>query len=460
VSGPGRRGEAHLDARPRVAGPAPAALRRVLATAAWAGIAAHGIFLPISIAGMQIGLAVAVAAVLGLAASGRRVWTPSFVTLPVALLCAGALVAIAIPWLAGLPPVHAADLVFWRAFAAPVGVLVALECGQEGEDPEAPRRRAVAFLALWAAAAILPSVIAWFQVRSGFDPLYALGLRRIPRRVPAPDAPGRFAAVGFFGWYTRLSYAMMVVATFSAALALLAPLRRRLRVLFAVSAVAASAAVVLGGSRAAWGALSVGAFALALLAGKRVARVAIPAVVVFSLVAGAASPALRARLVRLASPGDANGDREMTWRVCKELVREHPLTGVGFNALGPRIDAYFERFAPGGLTRDRCHDVFYSAWAEGGPLFALAVAAWWALLFRGFLRARRRTDALGAAATAGALAGLTALFTMSLVHDLIWASEAAFAIGGLVGAGAVLARPRTGAPVTAPRGAAGGSTAA
>ena len=31
---------------------------------------------------------------------------------------------------------------------------------------------------------------------------------------------------------------------------------------------------------------------------------------------------------------------------------------------------------------------------------------------------------------------------MSLVHDILWASEAAFGIGGLVGAGAVLARPR------------------
>jgi O-antigen ligase len=422
--------------------PSAVAARRLLARLAWMGLVAHAVFLPISVPGMQIGLAVAVLSVIGLAALGQPVWTRSVVTAPVIVLCAGAIAAIIVPWLAGLPPLHAMDVVFWRAFAAPIGVVLALEVGREGDDPEAPRRRALTFLALWAAAALVPAAIAWIQVRTGFDPNYALGVRRVPQHVPAPDAPGRFAAIGFFMWYTRLSYAMTVVAAFAGALAILAPVGRSWRVLFGVSAAAASAAVVLGGSRAAWGALSVMALAFALLAGKRIARVAVPLAVVVSLAAGAASPGLRSRLVRLVSSEDANGDRAMTWRVCRELVREHALTGVGFNALGPRIDPYFERFAPTGKTRDRCHDLLYSAWAEGGPLFALAVATWWVLLFRGFWRLRRRADALGRAATAGVLAGLAAMFVMSLVHDILWASEAAFGIGALVGAGAVLARPR------------------
>jgi len=179
-------------------------------------------------------------------------------------------------------------------------------------------------------------------------------------------------------------------------------------------------------------------------------------VAVASLAAAVASPGLRVRLVRLATAEDANGDRAMTWRVCRELVREHPLTGIGFNALGVRIDEYFERFAPVGRTRDKCHDVLFSAWAEGGPLFAGAVVAWWALLFRGFLRARRRADALGRAAAAGALTGLVALLALSLVHDLIWASEAAFAIGGLVGSGAVLVSERRPASARLTQGASGG----
>ncbi len=424
---------------------------RALARVAWAGLLVHGLFLPISVPGIQIGLGVAVAAVIALAATGRRAWTGSILTAPVLVLCAGAVEAIVVPWLAGFPPIRPGDLVFWRAFAAPLGVLLALEAGAPGEDPEAPRRRALVFLGVWAAAAVVPALVAFVQVRTGFDPNHALGLRRVPVRVPAPDAPGRFAAVGFFKWYTRLSYAMLVVAAFAGALAIFGPLRRRWRLLFATSALAASAAVVLGGARAAWGALSFEAAVLALLAGRRVARVALPLVVAGSLAAGLASPGLRARLERLAGAGSANGDRIMTWRVCRELVREHPLTGIGFNALGPRIDPYFERFAPVGKTRDRCHDVLYSAWAEGGPLFALAVAAWWFLLFRGFLRLRRGADALGRAATAGALAGLGGMFVLSLVDDLLWASEAAFAIGALAGAGAVLARPRGGVTASQPR---------
>jgi O-antigen ligase len=425
-------------ARARGAG----AARRILVRVAWLGLVAHAAFLSISIAGMQIGLAVAVLALAGLAACGQPVWSRSVVTAPVVVLCAGAITAIVVPWVAGLPPLHALDVVAWRAFAAPLAVVLALEAGREGDDPEAPRRRALAFLAIWAAAALVPAALAAVQVRTGFDLNHALGLRRVAIHVPAPDAPGRFAAVGFFSWYTRLSYAMLLVAAFAGAHAILAPGSRRLRLLFGGSAVAASAAVVLGGSRAAWVALSVAALVLASLAGRRVARIAVPLAIAGSIVAGAASPGLRARLLRLESPGEANGDRAMTWRVCRELVREHPLTGVGYFALGKRIDGYFERFAPGGKTRHMCHDVLYSAWAEGGPLFAAAVAAWWILLCRGFLRARRGADALGRAAAAGVLSGLAAMFVMSLVHDILWASEAVFGIGGLVGAGAVLARPR------------------
>ncbi|HEX7489746.1 MAG TPA: O-antigen ligase family protein [Anaeromyxobacteraceae bacterium] len=426
----------------RADSPALAAVQRLLVRLVWLGLVAHAVFLPISIAGMQIGLAVALLAVIGLAATGRRPWKSTMVTAPVVILCAGAMSAIAIPWLAGFPPTHPMDVLFWRGFAAPLAVVLALEAGPEGEAPAVPRRRALMFLALWAAAALLPSAVAWVQVRTGFDPNYALGLRRIPRRAPAPDAPGRFAALGFFTWYTRLSYAMTVVAAFAGALALFAPVSRKLRLLFGASALAASSALVLGGARAGWGALSVVAVVLAFLAGKRVARIAVPLALVASLAAGVASPGLRARLVRLATSEEANGDRTMTWRVCAELVREHPWTGIGFNALGVRIVPYFDRFAPTGTTRDRCHDVLFSAWAEGGPLFAGAVAAWWILLFGGILRLRRSSDELGRAATAGVLAGLAGLFVLSLVHDLIWASEAAFAIGGLVGAGVVLARPR------------------
>jgi hypothetical protein len=434
--------------------PVPPLSPRAAARGAWLarlvslGLAVHAAFLPISIPGVQIGLGTAVVGLVALAASGRRAWSPTVLAVPVAVLCAGALAALAIPWAAGLPPLHAGDFLFWRGFAAPLAVVLALEAGAGGgADAEAPRRRALAFVAIWAAAAIVPACVTWLQVRTGFDPQYALGLHRAPRRIPAPSAPGRFAATGFFASYIRLSYAMLIAASFAGALAFLAQLRARWRVLFGASALAAAASVALSGSRAAWAALAVAAVTLALLGGSRASRVAAPVVLLVALASGLLAPGLRARLSRLESVESfeaVNGDRAMTWRVCRELVREHPLTGVGFNALPQRIDAYFERFAPVGTTRDRCHDLLYSAWAEGGPLFAGAVAAWWLLLLRGFRRLRRGADALGRAATAGVLAGLAAMFVMSLVHDTLWASEAAFGLGALLGAGEVLARPRGG----------------
>jgi O-antigen ligase len=320
-------------------------------------------------------------------------------------------------------------------------VVFALEASADGEDPQAPRRRALAIVVVWAAAALVPALVAWIQVRTGLDPLHAIGLREAPRHAPAPGDPTRFAAIGFFSWYPRFAHAMTPVAVLSVALALLAPLRLALRVFLGFAGVASAAAVVLTTSRSAWAGLAAAALTLAFLAGRRIARVAVPIAVACSIAAALASPVLRNRL-ESAFDADANQDRATIWRVCGAVIRDHPLTGVGFGALPARSYAYYERLAPDYILRAWCHDTFVTAWAEGGPLLTLAFVAWWALLARAFLRFRRTGDAIGRAAAVGVLAALAALFVNALVHDLFWASEPVYAIGLLLGAGVVIARPR------------------
>jgi O-antigen ligase len=213
-------------------------------------------------------------------------------------------------------------------------------------------------------------------------------------------------------------------------------LRGRARVLLGVGALAAAAAVVLTLSRAAWVTLLLGAVVVVLVAG-RSRRVALP-LVVAGAAAMALHPGVRARL-RLLGTAEASDDRRNIWRVCRAVVHDFPLTGVGWGNLPRRSIPYSDRLAPWNTLRAWCHDSFLTAWAEGGPLLFAAVAAFWVLLLRAFWR-WRSGDALARAASAGALAALLAMAANSLFHDIFYSSEAVFGLGFALAIAAALAR--------------------
>ena len=52
--------------------------------------------------------------------------------------------------------------------------------------------------------------------------------------------------------------------------------------------------------------------------------------------------------------------------MCRAVIADHPLTGVGWGTYPQRSLPYFERLAPGNLLKGRswCHDGFLTAWAE------------------------------------------------------------------------------------------------
>src|SRR5512135_1900348 len=104
-----------------------ATLERALERAAVAGVLVHAVFLPISIAGMQIGLAISLGALGGLRVLGRRVWTRSALDLPCLLLVGAALVSLAVATVAGSPPVGWREATLWRSILSPLLVVSALE---------------------------------------------------------------------------------------------------------------------------------------------------------------------------------------------------------------------------------------------------------------------------------------------------------------------------------------------
>ena len=432
--------------------PARARLERGLEAVAALGVLAHALFLPISVAGMQIALAFVAGALLGLRLLGRRVWARSPLDVPCLVLAAAAVGSLGLGALAGSPPVGWHEATLWRSFLAAPLLLSGIQAWAKPRAVQHPslaprsgervgergRSLALAALCVWAAASLLPSAIAWAQYYTGFDPLHALHLRSHPVRAVVPVFPGRFAAVGFFRWYQRLAHDLLPPLCLAGAVALHGEVRPRLRALLGVAALAAAAAVVLTLSRAAWVTLALAGAIVAVGGSRRLRRIALPLVAVGCLAMGL-NAGVRTRLAHLASP-DATGDRQTIWRVCRAVVADHPLTGVGWGNFPRRSLPYWERLAPDYPLRAWCHDSFFSAWAEGGPLLFGALLAFWALLFVAFLRWRRRSDGLGRAASIGALAALAGMLANSLAHDILYSSEAMFALGFALAVGAALAR--------------------
>ncbi|HTP29183.1 MAG TPA: O-antigen ligase family protein [Anaeromyxobacteraceae bacterium] len=428
--------------------PAEPVLRRWLERLAVLGLLVHALFLSISMAGMQIGLGVSAGSLLLVRLTGRKVWARSALDVPCLLLCGAAVSSLGLATLAGSPPVGWHEATLWRSILSAPIVLSVLELrrwpGEAGQG--APRKLALVALCVWAVASLVPSAVAWVQYATGFDPLYALGLRATAVHAKVPIYQDHYAATGFFHWYQRLAHNLTPPLCVAAAVAVHGKVGPRLRGLLGLSALAAAAAVVLTLSRLAWGALLLSAFLVAAF-GSRTRRWAIPLVLAGG-VAMALHPGVRVRLAHLAAPG-INDDRRAIWSVCASMVKEHPLTGVGWGNLPRRSAALYDALVatyPAPLPRAWCHDSFFSAWAEGGPLLCGALVLFWVLLFRGFWRwSRSAPDELARAAATGGLAALAAMFANSLGHDILYSSEAMYGLGFALAVAAALARGGEGA---------------
>lgn len=403
------------------------------------GVTAHAALLPITHAGMQIALAVALAGVLGAIATRQASLPRGPVVWAAVLFAAAAGLSVPIAAITGSPPADWHKCTSWWGILSPVVVLAALQIGRWRDgDAGAPRRNVVRALVAWSLGALVTSVVAWLQYGFAFDPVYALGLRSGPVIADAPLTPGHFAAVGFFRWYTSLAHTITPPLCVVIGVALGAPLSRRTRLLLGAAALAASSAVVLTVSRAAWAALLLGVALAIVLVGQSWKRAALIAAVICA--AMAAHPGVRARVANLRSP-EAISDRALIWSVCAEMVKDRPLTGWGWGNIPARSEPYWQRIAPEFPLHAWCHNSFFTAWAEGGPVLAVALALYWGLIAWAYWRERARgRDRWARAATAGGFAMLVATFVNGMLHDIFRSGESTLALGFAVAAAYVLAR--------------------
>ena len=374
---------------------------KIAAALASAGLAAHAFFLPVSIAGMQIGLAVAAAGVLLL--PPRPLRTP--LDLPAVAFVAVAVGSSVLSPYAS-PGLAAATL--WRAAIGFFVVAHALRISPA---------RTTGHLLLWASAGLFgASVVGLIQYRTGIDVVHLLGLRPQPALVEAPGVEGRYGAMGFFT--SRLTFghnATVLISLFAGALASGA-VQGRARMAVATACAIGLAAVALTFDRGAWLALGIAAAVILLRTRRRAWTIASAAVVALA----ALHPGIRARFTSAFSAA-ANEDRVFIWARALEIIRDHPLHGIGFANYPLVCGIYYDRVDPTFFMRTWAHNLELSTLAETGPLGLLAL--FW------LLAASARMVLRSASPFAlGALAALAAWFTLAQVHDVLYDTKVMYAL--------------------------------
>jgi O-antigen ligase len=240
---------------------------------------------------------------------------------------------------------------------------------------------------------------------------FKLSLARLHENFGTEEAP-RYAAGGFY--FHRLRYAHGAIATLGPALAVLggSELARR-RALAGVVVLGMLVSIYNAFARAALGAaLIVSVVALLLLVRGRARQVGVSLLAVLVL-AVSMSPAWRTRLGK-AVGNVYGGERQLAMSVGWELVREHPLTGVGFGNHRPAAMATADRTGINDLLATDSHNLWLTAWAETGLVGLVLLAGMHGLLARALIR----RHLAGSLAATGALLSWVGFQVLALVHYL------------------------------------------
>jgi O-antigen ligase len=108
-----------------------------------------------------------------------------------------------------------------------------------------------------------------------------------------------------------------------------------------------------------------------------------------------------------------NASRKEIWRATWELIKAHPLTGVGFSGYWAAIPTYHD--ASGELTPQQAHNDYLELLASGG-IIGVALVCWFAYVFFRRVRVRLRAkDTFCRAICLGALAGIFGIAVHSIV---------------------------------------------
>jgi O-antigen ligase len=189
---------------------------------------------------------------------------------------------------------------------------------------------------------------------------------------------------GFMSHWMTFSGQMLIVFALAAALLLLAAAPRKLRWGLAAGLSVIAAAILLGMTRGIW--IATGAAAVFLLWIWK--KWTIPLVPLMALALFVAGPAgVKERMTSLVKPRgqlDSNQHRIVTWRTGVQMVKAHPLLGLGPENVGRKFNDYVPSDIPRPLPEGwygHLHNIYLHYAAERGipAMLCLLWAFAWAL---------------------------------------------------------------------------------
>jgi O-antigen ligase len=201
---------------------------------------------------------------------------------------------------------------------------------------------------------------------------------------------------GFMSHWMTFSGQEMFILLFLVAFLLFAPDVRRKLWLAVPCAAAVGLALVLSDTRSVWLASVVAIFYLLWSWNKR-AAMAMPVLLVIGLIA--APRPIQQRVISIVRPKkqtDSNGHRIVCWRTGWQMIKAHPIVGVGPEEVSDArvFDSYVPADIPWPLPDGwygHLHDVYIQYAAERGVPAGLLIVAALALPLIDFSRALRRT---------------------------------------------------------------------